>query len=936
MTAHDSLSLGLGLSLALFCPVLVAEATAQPSRVAMAADRKSSAVAVVARWLDDPTSASVLAPRVYATAAPNTYQVISVSIPESLPRTGAGNVEITARPGFTILGTHKWSLVDLTGKSRLVVTIGVPSNAAAGVLTAAEAQFHVPGTPTVAVAIQIEILLVRDLAVRIQTGSHRGRAGTAVAFSYELVNGGNASEIIETPITAPKGWTVKQPAGARASVARGESTVHRVVVSIPRKVATGSFFLRLDVVERGIVRSSIPIGIEVLDGLLPEGSAGPEVLIAVARGTDASGRGGTITSTRIHGPLFDSVRIDARFSVGQAVAGPAGIALARLGAFQIAPTIELSAPSGRLTLGAAGTSFSDLTGLYAYGRGALLETRRSGWHLVGLGAMSDASLSSGRSQPMAGVRVDVDAGRAEFRSSFSHLRAGELSPRRLDAASFGASIDAGFGTSLHGDIARRTFAGGTGTGWSAALDRKSSQNNAELHVTHAPGGSDAFARAVHEIVANISQRISNRLSVSGSAWQLSDATAVFDRLRSRGWTLRPEYRVHSSTTVALDAYSSGATAVTSGNQYGAASGYGSAERRVGASVNSNVGHFYATASVAGGSAARTIGRESSTLLAERSPTIWWNTLTSWRGSASVIEFQGRMEEKRDLSGAVLRPSTVALRGSHSIGSVLGRGTEIDGEIQQLRGISARPITVLHAGVTIPIMPTLAVKLYSERNPLFVGGSGRAPWVFAFRVEHSTHLPIVRLPGSTGYVYRDLNGNQKRDTGEPGVDGAVLKRGAETAITDANGKYRLAGDTRSAIVLDEGSLPLGWIRQTIGSQDIAVGTNVSVEIRFVVAPRSSIDVIDVDLSGMRAVARDASGRQWVARMTGPTVASFEALPPGTYTLELDVTDVAEPLVPRLPLPLLHVTALEASFVTIVLDPRPLRMWRAQAAPSGGQP
>ncbi len=407
-----------------------------------------------------------------------------------------------------------------------------------------------------------------------------------------------------------------------------------------------------------------------------------------------------------------------------------------------------------------------------------------------------------------------------------------------------------------------------------------------------------------------------------------------------GWAVRPEYRVHSSTTVALEAHSTDVSVVTVDDQYGAATGYGGAERQVGMSVNTNVRQLYLSGSVAGGSVSRTTATNSVAAGEQRSPKIWWNTMASWRGSSTVVELQGRMEEMRDVSGAVRRQSQISLRGSQSLAFSPARGPSADWEVQQVRGFWARPQTVFRAGISVPIAEKLAMKLYAERNPFFMTVAGHSPWIYAFRVEHSARVPMVRAPGSTGYVYRDINGNQKRDAGEPGVDGVVVKRGGEMAVTDANGRYRLTGDTRSSIVLDEASLPLGWIRQTTASPDIAVGSSLTAEIRFFIAPRSAIEAVDVDLSGIRAAARDASGREWVARMTAPNVASFDALPPGTYTLELDLSAVAEPLVPRLPLPSLRVTPLEPSIVTVVLDPRPLRIWRAEPSPTqpgpGGSP
>ena len=918
---------------ALFSPAIPCMADGQSGSATWLAARSSpKAVAVTGTWFDDPAIAGVMATRILATGAPSTYQIVSVSIPDRLPRRGEGYVDIVPREGFTILGKHKWSLPALEGKTRVIGIIGIPANARAGLITAADVNFHVAGLPMITIAVEIDVSLVRELAVRMNSAPLRARPGSHVGFSYELVNTGNTTESVETLVSAPSGWKTSQRSGVSASVEPDKSVARQVVVSIPRDVATGSFFLRLDVLDRGVIRSSIPVAVEILDAFSRRGSAGPEITIAVARATDASGRGSTMTTASVRGPLFDSVRIDARLSVGETASGPYGQALSRLGSYRTTPSLVLSSPSGRLALGAAGSSFSDLTGLYAYGRGAALEAHRPGWHLIGLGAMSNPSPSPGKSQPMLGMRGDIDVGPLRLMSSMSHLRGGEESGRQLDAAGFGASLDAGFATTIQGEVARRRFAGGSGTGWSTEIARSDSRNSAHVRITHAPGGSEAFARAVNEVVASISQIISRRLSFSSSAWRLSDATAAFARLRSRGWAIRPEYRVHSSTTVALEAHSTNVTVATAGNEYGAAGGYGGAERRVGVSLNSSVRQIYFSGSVAGGSVSRSVGRNFALSAEQRSPKIWWNAMGKWRGSKTAIELQGRMEETRDASGAVRRPSQISLRGSRSLTALPGRGASVDWELQQLRGFSTRPVTVVRAGISVPVTEMLAVRLYAERNALFTTAAGRSPWIYALRIEHSTRVPMVRPPGSSGYVYRDLNGNQTRDEGEPGVDGVVVKRGGEVAVTDASGKYRLAGDARLSIVLDESSLPLGWVRQTTASRDIAVGSSLNAEIRFFVAPRSSIAPVEVDLSGLHAIARDASGREWLARMTGASVATFDALPPGIYTLELDLSGVAEPLVPRVPLPVLRVTPFEPSFVTVVLDPRPLRIWRAQSAPA----
>jgi hypothetical protein len=65
------------------------------------------------------------------------------------------------------------------------------------------------------------------------------------------------------------------------------------------------------------------------------------------------------------------------------------------------------------------------------------------------------------------------------------------------------------------------------------------------------------------------------------------------------------------------------------------------------------------------------------------------------------------------------------------------------------------------------------------------------------------------------------------------------------------------------------------------------------------------------------------------MTGPTTATFESLPVGRYTLEFDLSELTEPLVPRAPVAVLVVSGKESKSITVTLDPRPIRIWKAPA-------
>jgi hypothetical protein len=68
------------------------------------------------------------------------------------------------------------------------------------------------------------------------------------------------------------------------------------------------------------------------------------------------------------------------------------------------------------------------------------------------------------------------------------------------------------------------------------------------------------------------------------------------------------------------------------------------------------------------------------------------------------------------------------------------------------------------------------------------------------------LAAARLPASSGIVFGDTNGNGVRDPGEPGLPSVEVSNGADVAVTDAAGAYRLPDRPGAGVFVIK---PRGW-------------------------------------------------------------------------------------------------------------------------------
>ncbi len=874
---------------------------------------------------DSTREVEIAQPSVTVAGAPRSYQVVSIPLPDALARSADIDVVIVPRGDFAVLGPRARHFDARTGqKIRVGVTIGIPANALAGRLVAAEAHFISPGSPTLVVPIEIDVSLVRKVVLRPTAAALNAQAGSDVILPFEIANAGNAVEKVNTELALPIGWSTREVHVGTMAISPGETVKRRVRLKVPALSSTGSSFVHVDLLAGADTLASETMTIEVFNSSSIGRQSGPLITSAYSHAVDENGHPNQLATFTATGALYDSVRVDARVSQGTALGGAASNAFAHLGSYQSSASVMLSAPSGQLSLGNTGTSFSDLTGLYPYGQGGLLHLVHPDWNLLTFGALSMPPVGSTERKPMLGFRAEHQLGVALVSASMSHLADAGLSPRKLDAVGIGAAVPAFLGSTFKAEIAERRFQDGSGLGWSSGLERIAGESNEELRVTHAPGGSDAFARATNELVANASERLSSRVAISASAWRTTDATAVFSGLKSSGFSLRPQYAIYGATTIAIEARSYLFDATSRPTASGSAGAFGSREQQLGFSLSTYLRQYYLNSAAYLGNVTRTVTPVGLSTISDRTPRNYWTTNAGWSGAGGVLEVQMRIEQTRDRGGFVNQQSLFGIHGEQVVLPWLG-GIRGEGELQRVNGFGNERSSIMRAGLAVPIVNGFSFKVDAERNSIFHAVNGRVPWILGIRFEHALTVPMLRTPGTSGYVFEDLNGNQRRDDGEPGVAGAIVRRGAETAVADQSGKYRVGGDTRQPVTIDEASLPDGWSANGASRGDLSVSLSTSAEVELVVAPRSGISTVQVDLSKAHVIARDSSGREWGAIMTGPTTATFQSLPIGSYELEFDLSELTEPLVPRTPVPLLSISGKDSKSITITLDPRPIRMW-----------
>jgi len=862
---------------------------------------------------------------VEAAAAPRSVQVVAVPVPAALLSGGDVQYQVVPEGDAHLVGALNGTVAVTSGEANrpVVVTANLSKSAPAGVQTVARVQFSQSGAVRGEVLVRLNVLTIHSALIRLGQTVLGGHAGDRIPLRYFVTNTGNATDTLAVRLLAPAGWRV---VGAPTTIVipAGATATDEVTLWVPNDAGIGSVRLGVIVSAGGRDLARADAGLEVVAGAALHGGPSLQVNSGVAS-VLTNRTSAPVFEVDATGPLANGLTMSGRFIQATNTATADPIALARVGYYLGGSYLSVGASHWRATAGATGHTFSDITGLNAYGRGASFSFDDTRYTADVLGASPSVGTQSS-SGHLYGARIGMHVDGGWVGATATDLQDNVFAPRQLRAIGVGGMSPAFSGFTLSGELAHRSYATGSGMGWSAEVDQRSADNQFQLRALSAPGGAAAYARAKSEFDAQAAHTIGN-LQLNGSAFLSTDQNQGFGSLRSVGWSVSPRYEVDSHLSLTLDAHGS-AYSVN-----GAVGSFGSNETAVRAGAAMHVGPFYASGGLTAGQVSRTTNLPNAPSIVDAGGRYGIEGTMGASTDRGLFEAGVSYDQSAARVGYLPHEALLSIRADNV--PVWGN-SRVHAEVQQYLWFGSLPsATLVRLGVVVPLPQDLHLTVDVQHNPLLTGPTGGNRWVPVVKLEHtlsvetgSSHA-LVR-----GVVYEDGNGNGVRDRGEAGVPGVVVRRGDETTVTDKNGEFTLIQETAERLRVDETSLPFGDVANPASELqspdqrrvEIGIWATASVQVRLVPTADETGRVPRVDFRPGLVNAVDSAGNVWSARTDSTGTARFDALPPGTYHLDFQLQDVREPVHTTGPAPTFVVKpGATVPAIRVPVYPRPVRLF-----------
>jgi hypothetical protein len=823
-------------------------------------------------------------------AAPRSVQVIPVPVPAELAPTPV-EFAITRTGDADLISARSGTVPAAEGPRSAILVTRVPASAEAGELDVARVEFF-DGSTAVSVDVELVVARVRRILMR---PTHAGTAlypGRRTSLTYVVQNLGNAPDTVLVGADEATGWQLSRP--VQVILERGEERTLTLAVRTPPPPASGTFPIRVRARSGAQELAALSLPIELLpDPREARSLSGPTLVAGVASSTGAATGSSPVIGLMIEGPVSERLRVRGRTVLPTDREDYNAFAMGRVGYFLHSSFLNVSGSKWSVTGGRTGSTFSPVFGWNVYGLGATGELTQ-GTTTFGATLLQERfdGVSGGNSVGFNASRP-LNSGRLTF--SAVRLRQELLVDRGLDAGGLTYAVTPRAGLDLRFEGGYRRADHASGPTASAEVRNQGPRGTFQLYAAHAPGGSGAFARASDELNLSATRRVNDRLSLRGYAFGAGDSPTPGATSSSRGIAGGPAVRVGKVSIVDLDLSS------RVSDFDGQAGGFGSREMMATVGVRTTMFGVNGNFSVGSGQLTRTTEFDGGTAFERTGGRMVARGGLDAQTRIAMLSLTAGHERNDAATGQIPSQTFVALAAS-GIRPVSGQYAPIlDAGVWMSRSAgSVDRGAGVRVGAEFPLPGRFSLTIDAERNP-YLSGTGAPTWVTVFRLDRTIGLPGLHRPTARGRVFDDRNANGIQDSDEPGLGGLLVRHGGGSMLTANDGSYRFydrVGPNQVPTV-DAGSLPIGQLAVSRPASapsewDLPVIRTARLNVALVATPDSIGRAPLTRPSDIAVLAADSTGAVWIVRADSSGLATFDALPPGRYTVTLDFSGTRERL------------------------------------------
>jgi hypothetical protein len=854
---------------------------------------------------------------------PRGIQVMRIPVPASLAGREQVEWSVRAEPTVYLLSATEGTIsADAFSEARAAtVVVRVPAAAAAGALPVGEATFTTT-TESVTVPIELVVTRVRRATVTPLRPVFAVTSGSSTILAFDVTNAGNSVDTFTVRVETYPGWRV----GAIAELILRPGERHRVDVPlhIPLEAGSTAAYPTVRVFSGDLDIATTTLMLNVTSGQEHDLRPGPDLAMAVASVLGDSTGAMPVLAAQLRGPIGGGVTLNGRAALATDPSDVNNLGLSRTGIFLGGAFLSATAPGWNATVGNTGATVSDLAGIGVYGIGA------SGTLTRGTLRTSAFVVNSQQGSVLSAAgKVEKQLGSASVGVAASHLEDGFLVGRTLNAVGIVGSVAPWAGVRMNGEVAWRSFKGGEGLGVYGSAQRATERDFLAVSAGHAPGGSSAYGRATNELSVSGSRRISERIALRADGYYTVDEPSSGGEFASNGLSIAPAFALGRAMTLETEVRRNNYDAKSDGR------GFGNGETQLNGTLRGirgrtrwTVGATYATGDRTSDDAL--IGLHS----AQNYRRVGVNGAMGWNLPRISFDVGGDFSRSEIASGSFPRQLRVGASASRIQPFRDPRAPTFMGSLDYTTVFSAEQnaAVVARVGSEMLIARDLALMVDVERNPMLRPAGAPVPWIAAIRLSKSMRLGWAYAePKTRGMVYQDVNGNGRRDPSETGIQGVLVRRGGASSVTDAAGRYTFAGRDGNAPAIDPVSLPIGQVigadsGASVAGSELAVIPTSPLTIRLIPVADSLGRLPTASPDQFLVTARDQQGNDWVIRPGLDSIARFDALPPGIYTVGADFSGSIERLRVAGETPVIEVKAgVTLEVIELKYQPRPVRLF-----------